>query len=122
MIDFDALVLAPNFDVFGEQVTYVDGARHQTELVGVFDEKWTETVLDHESGLPIATSRPMVAVRASQIGPGRPSLGELFVIRGRFWRVSDPPAFDGKGHIRVPLGLATDGDKARVPTAPVPLP
>ena len=118
MIDFDALVLAPTFQTFGELVTYRSGTGAVRTLTGIFDEKFLEMRIE-EDGNQVATGRPMLALRAAEIGFGLPTLSELFTVRGRLWRVSDPAEPDGKGHVRVPLQLATDGEMQGAPTPPI---
>lgn len=120
MIDFDAQVLGPCLATFGEQVIYLPAGGVPTPVVGVFDAKYTETRWDDEKGVEVTSSRPMLSFRTAAIGADRPTLSELFLLRGRAWRVSEPPIADGQGHVRVPLQLATDADAATPLAPPIP--
>ena len=70
MIDWDALVIAPCMDVFGEDLkpVYTRAAGGVPfEVVGVFDDAYDTLVLNAESGEPeMATIQPVIGVRLSQ--------------------------------------------------------
>ena len=116
MIDFDALVLAPAHQAFGEQVIYLPGAGGSYTLAGVFDDHFQEDKLKDD--MIVTVTRPVLNVRAAAL-PVMPVQGEIFRIRGRLYVVAEPPEADTVGDVRCYLRVASDAQAAVAPTAPV---
>lgn len=85
MIDWDALVLAPNFAVFGEsmQLTYTPKAGAAFPIDAVFDSAFRELTLI-ETDPAMNTVGPVIGVRlaqfAAQTPPVTPAQGDRVLI------------------------------------------
>ena len=99
-IDFDALVLGPCMDSFGQPVTYVPGAGAPVAMVGIFDRAHTET--DYEGDPPTIERRPVLGCRAAAFPERDPAENEQFIIAGLYWAVKRVLP-DGRGHLKIYL-------------------
>jgi hypothetical protein len=64
MIDWDAVVLAPLNEVFGEPVQYTPAGQSMARISGIYDDAYKE--VDPETGF--ATTAPLVTVRLAELG------------------------------------------------------
>lgn len=114
MIDWDNLLLRHAHATLGESVRYYPAAGGSRAIAAVFNAAYTSVTL--EDGLEVASTRPVLNVRASAIGVP-PEPGDLWNVRGVLYQTVDIQA-DGLGDIRVDLRLATDAEIGRVPLPP----
>ena len=120
MIDFDTAVLRASHRAFGENVTFLPAAGSIVPgMSGIFFESYqTVKFVDGDS---VTDSKPMLDMRASSfIGP-LPQRNDVFLIRGRYWRVVDVED-DGEGCLHLQVGLADDAQVQVPPVPPVPPP
>lgn len=114
-IDFDALVLGPCMDTFGDPITWLPEVGEPIDMTGVFDDRFRETT--YQDGVEVVDTHPVLGTRMVNFKGRLPLQGDLFMIPGRLspnaskavlYTIADPPKPDGKGHVRFDLRLATD--------------
>ena len=114
VIDLDRHVLQPCMAAWGQLVTYYSSTDPPFVLLAVFDDKYREETLQGMTDVVVST-RPMLGLRAASFPDGRlPAQGELFLIDGRLYAVSNPAEPHGHGHIKVPLRFASDEEARRI--------
>lgn len=105
-VDWDANVIAPCTDVFGEPVTYMPANGEPFPIEGVFDEAYHEVVM-LDNGPAITTESPVLGVRAAQFPSGQsPHKGDQLMIPSvnTIYTVKDVRP-DGHGHIKLMLNI-----------------
>ncbi|OVE45591.1 hypothetical protein CBW21_22390 [Chromobacterium violaceum] len=108
MIDWDAAVLAPLQDVFGEPVTYTTTTGQSFAISGVFDEAYH--AVDGLSGaIYTSTSQPVLGIRAAAL-PFPPQASDFVTIlrTGIVYSVADVHP-DGHGAIKLLLNYVSGG-------------
>lgn len=102
MIDFDALVLAPCMETFGEPVSGVSQTFGAFTLpAAVFVAAYTQVKFENET--PVSTTDPMLGARVSDFPSGlAPMQGDTFTIRGITYRAVDVNE-DSLGHVKIQL-------------------
>jgi hypothetical protein len=114
VIDLDRYVLRPCMTAWGRPVTYYNSTDPPLELLAAFDDKYREETPQGMAGLAVG-ARPMLGLRAASLPGGQlPAQGELFLVDGRLYAVSNPAEPDGHGHVKVPLRFASDEEARRV--------
>jgi hypothetical protein len=114
VIDLDRYVLQPCMASWGRPVTYYNSTDPPLVLLTVFDDKYREETLQSMIGAGVGV-RPMLGLRAVSLPGGRlPAQGELFLVGGRLYAVSNPAEPDGHGHVKVPLHFASDEEARRI--------
>ncbi len=76
-IDWDALVLRPAMDIFGEPVLYTPTAGEPITITGVFDEAYT--VVEEMDSRPVSSTYPVLGVRLA-VFPVPPQAGDRLTI------------------------------------------
>lgn len=105
-IDWDAMVLAPIMDTFGEPAVYVSPSQPSFSLTGVFDREHVEVSFD-AGGAAVSSRHPVFGCRASAFPAGvTPAQGDYLTIQGATYRVMDVQP-DGRGHVFLLLVTAT---------------
>lgn len=115
MIDLDALVLGPCVAVWGTPVVYTASSGQVigtlpdgSPLSGVFEAATKEFRPDRDGGWT-DTTRPTLGIRISDLvaagcNPAQlPTAGELMLINGLLWSISDVPPPDSAGHLHISL-------------------
>lgn len=113
-VDWDALVLAPNFDIFAEPATFIPAGGGVITTFGgapnlgrgVFDQG-NKDVEGFSGELPTRTEVPTLGIRLSEFSrmPDEndrvyiASVDATYIVKGR-------PIIDGKGGARLQLNLA----------------
>lgn len=116
MINWDADLLAPTHQVFGEQADYHPAAGPpRPGVTVVFNEAFTS--ITFEDGQEVASKRPVLNVRAGLLSPP-PEQGDLWRVRGILYQTVDTKP-DGLGDIRVDLRLASNDQARLAPLAPI---
>jgi hypothetical protein len=116
VIDFDGTVLAACMGAFGETVTYMPQSGPLANITAVFTEKGRVT--REVNGESIVEEVTSLGCQASQFSANPPDIDDIFVIRGRYWRVAESLP-DGHGHIQLHVMLANDSQADITPTPPV---
>ncbi len=108
MIDFDALVLQPCAEVFGEPCLYVARGAAPLAVTGVYFEGYAGQVILDTGEAGFATSNPVLGVRAAQF-PSPPRQGdEIRIPRlAQAFKVQNVKA-DGVGDMKLELLFAAD--------------
>lgn len=107
MIDWDALVVGPTVQVFGEPITYRPAAGGSFDLTAVFDDAYLAVVMGDDGDPEVATIDPVIGVQLSAftaLGQALPVDDDtLIVLRvaKTFMVVNVEP--DGKGHAKLRL-------------------
>ncbi|PRP68610.1 hypothetical protein BUE93_21455 [Chromobacterium amazonense] len=108
MIDWDAAVLAPMQEVFGEPVTYTASTGQSLVISGIFDEAYHAA--DGLGGaVYTSTSQPLLGIRAAAL-PFPPQQGDVVAIQrtGVTYAVMDVHP-DSHGGIKLLLNYASGG-------------
>jgi len=92
-------VLAACEGAFGETATYQPKGGASFPITGIFNENYEQVTFHNEA--PVASTRPMLGVRASGFPSGLPIVGDLVTLRGQTWRIVSPIEPDGMGHLRL---------------------
>lgn len=79
-IDWDANLLAPLHDVFGEDVIYYHKSGESYEISGIFDRAYTQDVEPIEGDVKINTTKPLLGVRDIQFKK-KPEQGDKVYIK-----------------------------------------
>lgn len=108
MIDWDAMVLGPLHEVFGEPVIYLPASGVPVQgLTGVFDDAYLAKVQLEDGSAGWTTAAPTLGIRLAEWGV-MPQQGEqITVIRlAQTFIVTDARP-DGHGEIRLILGATS---------------
>lgn len=91
MIDWDALVLAPQVEIFGEPVTFIPAAGDPPFLAaGIFDEAYRQ--IDIADGQAVTTECPVLGIRVSAFQSplqALPKQGDQVNIRGTSYTIRE---------------------------------
>ena len=98
-VDFDLLVLAPAFDVFGEPMVYLPGAGPSLPFVGVWNDAYSD--MKFEGDQPVEVTKTVVGCRASSF-PRVPAENELIQARGQTYAIKIVRP-DSHGHLNLHL-------------------
>lgn len=103
VIDFDALVLAPAMQVFGEPATYTPDGGDAVAVTGVFDaaHKLVEVDVGQDSGgtVGVSSTAPAFGIRLKDF-PSSPEQGDGLRVRGTDYVVIDiHPDGHGGAHL-----------------------
>jgi hypothetical protein len=105
-VDWDANVLAPCAEVFGEPVTYTPANGSPFPITGVFDEAYHEVVM-LDNGPAITSESPVLGIRYAEFPTGHPPRkGDtlLIVSANTIYTVKDVQP-DGHGHAKLMLNV-----------------
>jgi hypothetical protein len=114
-LDFDALVVGPCMQAFGEPFDFLpQRGRAVPGLIGVYTDKYVETTFT--GGDEVTDTKTALGIQASQFPAALPAQNDRLRIRGRLWRIAEALE-DGHGHILLHIVLASDV-MATLPEAP----
>lgn len=118
-IDWSALVLGPCMVTFGEKIGYLSSTLGQHDILGVFDEGYSELDPLGRGSLPgaegfqlgspggITAALPVLGIRLADL-PFEPEQGDRVVILGNIYVVKEVRP-DGKGGAKLLLNLVQAG-------------
>lgn len=100
MVDFDALVLGPCLNTFGQTVTFTPAVGDAVEVTAIFMDGYTHAsqTLD---GMAVISSNPILGCRATDFDT-EPARDDVFSVSGTDYRVVETNP-DGLGHLLVQL-------------------
>ena len=81
MIDWDAVVLVPNFDVFGEPATYTPAGGAPFDIDIIFDRAYTREWLMDDGKIGFTTVSPTAGIRYAQFASDPKQNDRLYVPR-----------------------------------------
>ncbi len=103
-VNFDA-ALAAAMRAFGVPVVYSPRGGTAFDTVGAFNAAYAD--VDFSSGVPVASSKPMLGIRASQVPAGVVcGQGDRVNVASADWLVVNVEP-DGRGHLRCILKALT---------------
>src|SRR5262245_13852016 len=106
MIDWDALVIGPAMDVFGEPVIYTPATGSPFTIHAIFDEAFVPVELIGESD--VISVRPVLGIRLADFPVGydpQTAQGDRYTVRGRTYVVKAGKP-DSHGGARLDANLA----------------
>lgn len=105
-VDFDALVLKPCQDKFGDPVTVTYAVGGTASVTGILDEGNKETVVI--DGVPVTESNPCIGIRESAFLSQSKALPKQFdklVCKGKSFVIREVRP-DNKGDLKIMLNYA----------------
>ena len=89
MVNFDALVIGPLQNIFGEPVQYFPGAGSSFAITGVFDKSYQKEAIFEDGSVGVTTEAPVLGVQLTQfsVAPVQndrlsiPSVNTTYVVR-----------------------------------------
>ncbi|GAB7525327.1 head-tail joining protein [Paraburkholderia sp. 2C] len=103
MIDWDAEVIGPLMDVFGEPVTYMPAAGGSFSVDGVFDDAYLKEVMFEDASTGVTEVSAVLGVRMSQF-PSPPAQNDrLTVPRTGATYIVKQPRVDSHGGAKLLL-------------------
>lgn len=106
MVDWDALVLGPLQQVFGETVTFMPATGTPFAGTGIFDEAYRE--VDLAGGEAVTTECPVLGIQTSAFQSpyqALPRQGDSLFIRGSTYVIREVQV-DGHGGAKLLLNVA----------------
>jgi len=103
-IDWDAEVLGPCHETFGEPATFLPNEGGSSDIIGVFFNGFTQDVVLEDGSIGVNSVAPVFAVRSSQFGARPPVRNDSIKIasNGATYVIRDVQP-DGVGELRLQL-------------------